>query len=548
MIKTPLFDVPSYADLSTALSSTAAAHTDAPAVTWYDRAGMEHTKTFGELLTDSAVFASALLRDGLRGEKVAIACENCYEWLFMFFGITASGGTAVLVDVEQPEASICSMITRTGAKLAAVSPSIAALVRDKLEGQGVAVLVVSAVDSDGLRSLYSFIARDEAQDEAEAASFRAFAPDPDSVAAIAFTSGTSSLPKPVMLTHRGITGNALASVAMVKPSARVFTSLPLYHTYGLTCGALCILFYGSELGICCDIKRITRDFLVFDAEILMAVPLVVEMIYRRIVHCMESAGYKRLMDNELNNFRLGLAFMHRKPRKLLVEAKNKGIGKLSLIVCGGAHLARSVADNMEAFGVLVLEGYGITECSPLVSVNRVREHLPHSAGLVLPGYKVRIEDGEILVCGDMLMKGYYGDPAATAAAMDDGWFRTGDMGYTDARGFLHITGRRKTLIVLKNGKKIAPEEIEGYLAGAPLVGEVVARGVQSGESADDVRLAVTVYPDPAATEGMSQYEIIERLQRYVDGVNSHLPAYKQIQMVNLSSKEFEKTANRKLKR
>lgn len=543
--KKAYFEAPGYRDLGHALQGIAA-HGSAPAVTWYSRAGKEETKSYDQLAADSAAFAAALVRNGCAGEHVAIACENSYAWLWTFFGITATGNVAVLIDEEQSEQMILTMMESADVHIAVVSESLAPLVRESLEQHGIRVIVDGyAKDCE---TLADFTARDEARDAENLQALAKAFPSPEDVAVIAFTSGTSSLPKPVMLTQKGIALNACGSISMVKPTRRVFTTLPMYHTYGLTCGALCILFAGSELGVCGDIKRISRDFVLFDAEIIMAVPLLVEMLYRRLVLGMETAGYKKVCDYALKYFGMRNAVGYRRPIGLLVKAKQKGLGRLTTIVCGGAHLAHSVADNMLAFGILVLEGYGITECSPLVSVNPVCCHEPHSAGQILPGYQVRIENGEILIAGEMLMKGYYKDPEGTAEAFDGEWFKTGDIGYLNGRGFLQITGRKKNLIVLKNGKKIAPEEIESYLEGAPLVREVIAHGAPSGESADDMRVAVTIYPDPEATQGMSSYEVLERLQRFVDGVNARLPSYKQIQMVNLSSGEFEKTSTRKIKR
>lgn len=545
MKKRPYFESPAYRDLNAALLGMEHKG-EKPAVTWYNRAGTEFTKTYAELSRDAAAFAAALARNGLAKKHVAIICENSYEWLWMFLGITASGGVAVMADVEQTDEMIVSMVARADAELAVVSETLAPFVRGLLEDKGVRVLICGR--DAGHETLEGFTARDPARDEENLAALAAVRPAQDDVAAIAYTSGTSSLPKPVMLTQKGITLNACSSVAMVKPTRRVFTMLPLYHTYGLTCGALCILFFGAELGISGDIKRIARDLVLFDAETLMAVPLMVETIYYRLVHGMENAGYKKICNGGLWRFDLLHGMGITLPVNSLVRAKEKGIGHLKTIVCGGAHLAHTIADHMQAFGILVLEGYGITECSPLVSVNRECCRAPHSVGTVLPGYRVKIDNGEILVSGEMLMKGYYANPEATAAAFDGEWFRTGDMGCLNAHGFLYITGRKKNLIVLKNGKKIAPEEIESYLKKVPLVREVIAHGVPSGESADDVRLAVTIYPDPEATMGMSSYEVLERLQRQVDAINSRLPVYKQIQMVNLSSGEFEKTTSRKIKR
>ncbi len=189
---------------------------------------------------------------------------------------------------------------------------------------------------------------------------------------------------------------------------------------------------------------------------------------------------------------------------------------------------------------MVLEGYGITECSPLISVNRKHSYEISSVGHLLPSFELKLCDGEIWVRGPSVMLGYYQDEQATKQVLENGWFKTGDVGHYSHRKFLYITGRKKNLIVLKNGKKIAPEEIEAYLKELAIVREVVAYGAPNGSSADDVKLAVMVYPDRDQCQGMSDYEILELLQQQVEQVNRKLPAYKQIQMVNLRSDEFEK--------
>lgn len=541
----PYYDITYYDTLRDALVDMGRRYGDKPAVTWYDRAGGEHTHSYEELLCQSAAIARALSENGLAGRHVAIASENCFAWLCAFWGITAAGGVAVLIDIDQAEDRLCSSIARGGAQLVIASNSIAPLVRRCVEETGARLVCVEEYPNG--ESLGEFMGKIPSKEEALALLAR-FSIQPGQTAAIAYTSGTSSLPKPVMLTHSGLARNASESIAMVRPSERVFSSLPLYHTYGLTCGALCILFSGARLGINGDVKRMARDLMLFDPQIMMAVPLMVEMLYKRVMLHLEQAGGKNWAERKLAWFdrraRLGICW----PVKELVQTKEQFLGQLRQIVCGGAHLSHSVALHMEALGVVVLEGYGITECSPLVSVNRLCQRKRHSVGKPLPSYQVRVEQGEILVRGPSLMQGYYQDPQATKEVMDGEWFRTGDMGRLDRHGFLMITGRKKNLIVLKNGKKIAPEEIEGYVMELPLVKEVVAHSAPSGDSADDVRLAVTVYPDEAAMKDMTAYEVLERIQRQVDDINSRLPAYKQIQMVNLRTNEFDKTASHKIKR
>lgn len=207
-----------------------------------------------------------------------------------------------------------------------------------------------------------------------------------------------------------------------------------------------------------------------------------------------------------------------------------------------------ISRQLEALGVLVLQGYGITECSPLISVNRNLSWDLESVGILLPGYEMKLVDGEIMVRGPSVMGGYYKDPEATAAVLQDGWFRTGDLGSRNARGHLFITGRTKSLIVLKNGKKISPEKLEEMVLTIPMVKDALVYGVVSGGDADDVQPAVSIYPDAKLTEHMEDYEVLGALQREIDRLNSTLPAYQQLQVVNLREREFTKTSSMKIKR
>jgi long-chain acyl-CoA synthetase len=203
---------------------------------------------------------------------------------------------------------------------------------------------------------------------------------------------------------------------------------------------------------------------------------------------------------------------------------------------------------MHKFGIVCLEGYGITECSPLISVNRNKDYCFGSVGKILPCFQLKLQEDEILVRGDSVMIGYYKDKELTDSVLIDGWFHTGDLGVLDKNGFLHITGRKKNLIVLKNGKKVSPEEIETRVSQLPLVKEVIAYGASIGEVKDNARLAVMIYPDPDKTQGMNSYEVLNLLQKQIDELNVEYPSYKQIQLVNLRETPFEKTSAQKIKR
>ncbi|MEA4893184.1 MAG: AMP-binding protein [Peptococcaceae bacterium] len=551
-LKHPLYPVDYYNDFRQFLLGIREKFSSRPAVTWYERKGEECNRRYEELCGDSLAFGESLCAAGLQGSHVAIAGENSYEWLTAFYGVTASGSVAVCIDVEQSLEVIRRMIFLADSRILLASPTIATLLApllDEPESPLEQMLVLSSGEEDGLFMSIREFSETGRQRLAQGRAAMFDTPiEKNQPAAIFYTSGTTSMAKPVMLSHYGLITNASDSISMVTIPEKIFTALPFYHTYALTCSVNNIFIKGMHLCINGDLKRMARDLVKFDPGMTMAVPLMVETIHQKLLAEAEKAGKKELVNRllKLNTWlhKLGI----RRPMPPLKKAKEAGLGHLSEIICGGAHLSKTISQNLLAFGIHVLEGYGITECSPLISVNRKASYRFSTAGLLLPGVRVQIRDEEIWIKGPSVMLGYYKDPESTRQVMKDGWFNTGDIGCLDKEGFLHITGRKKNLIVLKNGKKIAPEEIESYLKDIPLIKEVVAYGAISGDSTDDVRLAVIIYPDEKAAEGLAPYEVLEQLQQEINKINQKLPSYKQIQMVNLRNEEFEKTAAKKIKR
>ena len=449
----------------------------------------------------------------------------------------------VLVDIEQSVETIAKMLKDADSQVVFASAAVAQLIA--AEAPMPKLPLVASGGNFGISFEKLLEQGRRLLDERDR--FLETLPAEEELAVIAFTSGTTSSAKPVMLSRKGILHNASDSVAMVVPGERLFTALPFYHTYGLTCSVLGPLVEGTHLCVNGSLKTMMRDLQLFRPTVMMTVPLMVEMVHRRLV----SDGLYQGMKEELNR-KSKRKFWRRETENFvsekLVGLKEKIFPGLEIIISGGAHLLPAISHDLNKFGIQTLQGYGITECSPLISVNRNQCNQPESVGLVLPSVELQFQDGEILVRGENVMMGYYKDEAMTREAVMDGWFHTGDLGYLDKRGFLYITGRKKNLIVLKNGKKVSPEEIEARVSQLPLVKEVMAYGVSSGQSADDMKIAVTVYPSPKETAGMTSYEILDTLQKEIDRINDEYPSYKQIQLVNLRENEFLKTSSQKIKR
>lgn len=515
-----------------------------PAVSYFDRKGVCTTHTYEDLCGGALALGAAFLADNLGGRHIAIVSENCYDWILSFFGIVCAGATAVCIDTEQPDPIIRQLITHADTEVVLCSPTFAEICAPLLEEGKVRRIL--PINSSRETALADLTAAGRALIEANAA--KAPQADRDTTAAIVYTSGTTSTSKPVMLSHINMLQNASESIAMVDTLYDIFSSLPFYHSYGLTGGLLSTLVGGSHFWGNGDLRTMLRDFQSANPETIMGVPLIVETLYNLLWMQLEKNGEAEKIRQTLKTHKrmkkLGIAWGN----KELVAAKEKYLGRLRLVISGGAALGLDISENLEAFGLLVLQGYGITECSPLISVNRNEFYNLGSIGPLLPSFDLKIVDGELWVRGVSVMKGYYKDPEATAQVFEDGWFKTGDLGYVDKDGFLFISGRKKNLIVLKNGKKISPEKIEALIAKIPMVQEVLVYGAASGNSADDVKPAASIYPNPAQADGLTSYEILEHLQKEIDHINQTLPTYQQIQMLSIREKEFEKTASKKIKR
>ena len=546
MKKYPLNKVEYYTHFQDMIEALPEGREDMPGISWFTRKGEQQGVTLGELREDIRNLQTALVERGLAGKHIAILGENSYEWLLVYFAVTYCGAVAVCVDVEQPDNTIQQMLEIADVSAMFFVPSLEDVCSPYTSAEGNAFYLTGKGTRPNVQDLIAEGSR--IRESGVTGTGEKITLDPDATASIVFTSGTTNYSKPVMLSHRAILTNASDALANVAIGEVAFTSLPFYHTYGMTCSVLSMLIGKAHLFINGNLRTVMRDIQLANPHTMLTVPLMLETIYNKIWLTAEETGKAKQLKTLFSLKKFMFALGIRKSGKTLDALRKKCFGTIRLIICGGAHMSSDIMEKFEYMGVTVLQGYGITECAPLVSVNRNRANKLNSVGLVTANCEVKIEDGEIFVRGQNVMKGYYKYPELTDEVLKDGWFATGDVGYMDKDGFLYITGRKKNLIVFKNGKKLSPEKLEERLKKIPLIQDVVVYGAVSGVSTDDVQVAVSVYPNKEKSAGMTSYEVLESLQAEINLINRELPLYQQIQMVTIRQQEFSKTSLQKIKR
>jgi len=516
--------------------------------------------TYTDLADRVVACAAALDGVGLAGGRIAIIAETSVSWITAYLGAVSGGSVAIPIDRELPFDEILGFLAESHADAVVYGRSFDDRF-DKVIGTLPTVRFFfpvnpgcPSVGREGVRAFSDFVESGLALTE-----YRLPDPDPEALAEMLFTSGTTGTSKCVMLCRRNILATVNSACESVEffPEDTLVSVLPIHHTYELCC-MLAALNYGMTIGINDSIRHALRSFATFRPTGLILVPLFLETMYKKIW----DEARKKKMAGKLR-FALGLSRFLRGigidlRRKLFSSVLAAFGGRLERIVCGGAPLDPKIAAAFDDFGITVMEGYGITECSPLISVNPYFALKRGSVGPAVPCCDVRIDDaapgehgfpeGEITVRGDNVMLGYCNNEEEnTRAFTPDGRYRTGDIGYMDGDGYIFITGRKKSVIVLENGKNVFPEEIEEYLARVPGVLESVVVGRKAEES-NHVTLTAVIVPDPEVFSDPLSPETEKALHDAVQTLNKKLVAFKQIRAIEIRPDPFEKTTSRKIKR
>ncbi|MBQ7541183.1 MAG: AMP-binding protein [Clostridia bacterium] len=524
--------------------------------------GEHYFITYRDYRSEIDALGTALFEMGLGSARIAIAAANCYEWCLSYLAVVCGGGVIVPTDKELAAEDIYGILKKSGAKLIFCDRNtLEKLDPERISGVTL-VCFKQKEDKDGVLSFDELVRKGRRLLSGGKDSYQNAQIDPEEMCTLLFTSGTTGTAKGVMLCQRNLCQDVLHTMEVVKidPEDCGLSILPLHHTYESTIMLFCAPYCGAKVTFCDGFKYALRNMKEFNPTVFVSVPLILETVHRRLLKAIKEKPHGE------TKFKIGKALC-RAGSKVGIDLKKvffKEIqeafgGKMRLIICGAAPIDPQILQDFDAFGIQIIYGYGLTECSPLVIINNDRLHLAESIGEPLPGVEAKIFNpnaqgvGEICVRGPMVMKGYYENEEATREVIDsDGFFHTGDLGRVDEKNHFYICGRSKNVIVTDNGKNIFPEELEYHLGRSTVVSDSLVYGAEDQKG----KLAVMakIHPNYAeikeklGKDEVSEEEVTEVIREAVEETNRVVPNYKRITRFSIRKTEFIKTTTAKIQR
>lgn len=551
--------VPNVTDLRDMIFNSAKTYGNKAAFELRGKDGNLYNISYNQLKDDVVALGTGLIELGLTGKAIGVVGKNSYSWVISYIA-AATIGIVVPIDKELHADDVINFLNI--AECAAIigdNKYLKQLMenKEKIENKD---LIFIDIDnkSPNCTSLNSIKGTGFAKVKSGNDSFSTLPIDPNALHILLFTSGTTGKAKGVCLSHKNIVSNvmAIASIVKVDTSTKVLSILPIHHTYECTIGNLLLLYGGGMITYCDGLKYITKNINEYKPNFILCVPLLLENVHKKIFKTLEKSIPKAFQ-------KPGVKILDSLPffMKPIVKHKVKKSlgGNLHTFIVGAAAVNPEVVEDFFKLGIRVLQGYGLTECSPLVAGNNDFFQNYAAAGLPIPFMEYKIDEpneegiGQIITKGDSVMLGYYKDEEETNRVLKDGWFYTGDLGRIDEDGFLYITGRCKSVIVTKNGKNIYPEELEYYLNDNPLIEEAMVIGVYNEKEKDTI-INASIFPNMEEVKERlneatpTKEEIKKLINSVVQEINNKFPNYKHIKAVNVRDTEFEKTTTKKIKR
>lgn len=557
-----LYNAKAYRDIRDLLKNTVATYPDNIAFIIKEKNGenVEYKNiTYKMLQEDINKLGTALIDLGLQGKRIAIIANNRYEWCLAYLTTLCGVGIVVPLDKSLPEGEIESLLQRSYAD-AVVFEDKYSDVMDKIKNNGNTkikhYICMDETSPKEYLSLNKLLKTGEELLNKGDTCFENANINPEEMNIILFTSGTTSASKAVMLSQKNIVSNveALNSSVKIYPTDRNLAFLPLHHTFGST-ALLFFMSMGVSNVFCDGLKYIQKNLQEYKVTVFVTVPLLLEAMNKKILKEVERQGKTKLIKVATRVSKFLLKFKIDIRRTVFKDIINS-IGGLRMAVSGAAAIDKKVVENFTNFGIHTLQGYGLTETSPVIAAENDQNIRFGSVGFPLKDIEVKIFEpneqgiGEVITKGPNIMLGYFENEEATKEVLIDGWFHTGDLGYIDKDGFLFITGRKKNVIVMKNGKNIYPEELETLIAALPYVVENMVFGIPTKD--DDLDLAAKIVYNKENVEetfgNISQEELKDKIWEDIKQINKTMPAYKYIREIIITDEPMIKTTTQKVKR
>ncbi len=506
---------------------------------------------------DTFALGTAITMLGMEGAHVAMMGNNSYEYLTLYLTMLQSNGVFVPIDKELPEQDLLNVLRDSDSEMVFCTERYIPMLRANRDALPKIkhIVVIGRGEDEGEEKAYAkFLEEGRAAFESGDKRFLDCNRDPALLRLLVYTSGTTGMAKGVMLSEHNLVSCACYGLETVDLGNVGLSVLPYNHTYEAVCGILLEIHHHSTLCINDNIRHVLKNLQFFKPDYIYLVPAFVEMFYKKIWSNAKATGKELILKAAIASSNAMRKIGIDKRASLFKNVHEALGGNLKKIICGGAPLRPELGEFFESIGITLLNGYGITECSPLISVNQDATNDCTTVGFPLRCIDVKIDQpaedgiGEVCAKGDIVMLGYYKQPALTKEVIDeDGYFHTGDYGMINDLGQILITGRKKNLIVLDNGKNIFPEEIEGYLAAIPYVQEVIVFGIKN-ENGVEFALGAELF---LSEEKLAEMEITQpevTLKRDIAKACKPLPSYKHIVQFFVRPTEFEKTTTNKIKR
>lgn len=526
--------------------------------------------TYKEFREDVTSIGAALIEKlGLKGERIAIIGENSYEWAVSYYSVVCGAGLVVPLDKELPASEIANLVRRSRAKAIFYSNRKRDLINSiREEVPDLKHYIELYSDENEMENTfkgendYSFDELLKTGKEYDESILMNVEIDPEEFKILLFTSGTTAESKGVMLTNRNIVSNIEAAISMfeLRDDDRFFSVLPLHHSYESTVGMMIPIYCGLSIAYAGGLKSIANDLKVTSPSILLGVPALIENLMKKVLATIEKQGKTKLV-NTMIKLTNALGKPGYKLKRKVFKSVLDGLGgKIRVIVSAAAPIDPEIGGKIEGFGIYFIQGYGLTETSPLATLVPDTDRRLGSVGKPGKCCVVKIHEpneegiGEVWIKGENVTQGYYENEEETARSITDGWFHSGDLGYQDKDGFLYLTGRCKNLIITGNGKNVYPEEIETLVNKIPYVNESLVYAKQDPKDEKEQIIAVKVTLDEAYLKEKygkdipSDEELHALIWTEIKEVNKQLSGFKWIKDLQIKKEDFIKTTTMKIKR